>query len=145
LPLFFIGVFNSLPVRLRAPLTEKPRLVWGSTPLINNSHWSRAISAVGYVPETFTVNYYSTINQRADWDRLLDEQWSWCPRIIRLILVFLVFASIRYDFFSAGGYFIGVHSANRAAPIVSVKGDSKSRPFRAKAQTALGRFAAPAD
>ena len=38
-----------------------------------------------------------------------------------------------------------VPAANRDAPVVSVKGDSKFRSFRAKAQTALRRFAALAN
>lgn len=104
----FVGVLVWLFGRWGSPATKKPRLVWGSTPLINNSHWSRAMSAVGYSSETFTANYYSTINNRNDWDRLLDEQWNWCPRVIKPILAFL-WSLNRYDvfFLSADGYFIG--------------------------------------
>jgi hypothetical protein len=66
----------------------------------------------GYPSETFTVDYYSTINNRTDWDRLLDEQWHWCPRVIKPILAFL-WSLNRYDvfFLSADGFFIGLHPA----------------------------------
>jgi len=102
------GVLVGLSARWRSTTTKKPRLVWGSTPLINNSHWSRAMRDAGYPSETFTVDYYSTINNRTDWDRLLDEQWLWCPRVIKPILAFL-WSLNRYDvfFLSADGYFIG--------------------------------------
>lgn len=106
------GVLVGLSARWRSTTTKKPRLVWGSTPLINNSHWSRAMRDAGYLSETFTVDYYSTINNRTDWDRLLDEQWHWCPRVIKPILAFL-WSLNRYDvfFLSADGFFIGLHPA----------------------------------
>jgi glycosyltransferase involved in cell wall biosynthesis len=126
LPIYaVIGVFVSLTARLRSTLSEKPRLVWGSTPLINNSHWSRAMSAVGYPSETFTVNYYSTINRRSDWDRLLHEQWRWCPSVIKPSFAFL-WSLHRYDvfFLSADGFFIGHYPAiwRLQAPLLKLAG-----------------------
>lgn len=111
LPAFtFFGVLVGLSVRWKSKTTKKPRLVWGSTPLINNSHWSRAMRDAGYPSETFTVDYYSTINKRTDWDRLLNEEWNWCPRVIKPILAFL-WSLNQYDvfFLSADGYFIGTY------------------------------------
>lgn len=99
-----IGVF----VRWRSAPPAKPRLVWGSTPLINNRHWSRAMRAAGYPSETFTTSYYATINQRADWDRILPEEWAWCPGFCKPLLAFL-HSLFAYDIFfiSADGFFIG--------------------------------------
>ncbi len=104
---FFAGVLVGAYVRLR-PASGKPRLVWGSTPLINNRYWSRAMRAAGYPSETFTYNFYATINQRADWDRVLDEEWSLCPSMFKPMLAFLQ-SLIDYDVFfvSADGFFIG--------------------------------------
>jgi glycosyltransferase involved in cell wall biosynthesis len=108
-PLFAVaGLVVGVLARWVKKTTKTPRLVWGSTPLINNSHWSRAMSSVGYSSETFTLNYYASINNRTDWDRLLGEQWRWCPSIIKPLLAFL-WSLNQYDvfFLSADGYFIG--------------------------------------
>jgi hypothetical protein len=126
LPLFtVIGMFVGLSARLRSTPSEKPRLVWGSTPLINNSHWSRAMSAVDYPSETFTVNYFSTINRPSDWDRLLHEQWRWCPSVLKPLFAFL-WSLHQYDvfFLSADGFFIGHYPAiwRLQAPLLRLAG-----------------------
>lgn len=108
-PVFALaGVLIGMYVRYRPADFEKPRLVWGSTPLINNRHWSRAMRAAGYSSETFTYDYYATINQRADWDRILAEEWTWCPGFFKPWLAFLQ-SLLTYDIFfiSADGFFIG--------------------------------------
>jgi hypothetical protein len=83
-------------------------LVWGSAPIINNRYWSSALRSAGYESETFTASYYTTINRRTDWDRLLTEEWKWCPIILKPMLAFLWSLS-KYDvfFLSADGFFIG--------------------------------------
>lgn len=104
---FFFGIFVAISARWFVS-SNKPRLVWGSTPLINNRHWSRAMRAAGHSSETFVTTYYATINQRADWDRLLSEEWTWCPSICKPLLAFL-HSLFQYDIFfiSADGFFIG--------------------------------------
>ena len=59
--------------------SKGPRLVWGSTPIINNSYWSKAMRKAGFASETFTVDFYSKINRRSDWDKILNEQYRWTP------------------------------------------------------------------
>lgn len=108
-PVFALaGALIGMHVRRRPMPQGKPRLVWGSTPLINNRHWSRAMRAAGYSTETFTTHYYATINQRTDWDRVLDEEWLWCPSMFKPMLAFL-WSLLHYDVFfvSADGFFIG--------------------------------------
>ncbi len=85
-----------------------PRVVWGSTPLINNSYWSRSLRAEGFLSETFTLDFYSGINQRADWDKVLSEEFLWAPNIIKPYIAFLE-SLFRYDIFviSFNGFFLG--------------------------------------
>lgn len=108
-PLFLVaGLVVAALVRGCGRKSGKPRLVWGSTPLINNRHWSRSMRAAGYPSETFVYSFYASINQRADWDRVLNEEWTWCPSFLKPLLAFLdsLFA---YDIFfmSSDGFFIG--------------------------------------
>ena len=108
-PIFFVvGVLFAIVAQLKNLKNYKARLVWGSTPLINNRHWSKAMSIAGFESETFTYPFYGSINQRSDWGRLLDESWSWCPTLVRPFFAFLE-ALIKYDvfFISADGFFIG--------------------------------------
>lgn len=86
----------------------KPRLVWGPTPIINNSDWSRAMKQAGYDSQTFTTQFYSAINARENWDRLLDEEYGALPYPAKLCLAFLESLK-RYDvfFIPFHGYFLG--------------------------------------
>lgn len=105
LPILFI--FSAI-ARLKQPGRNKPRLVWGSTAIMNNSYWSRAMVAAGFKSETYTDNFFSTINKRQDWDRILNEEFPhvWWP--IKPYFAFLV-SLFRYDvfFLSFNGFFIG--------------------------------------
>lgn len=124
-PVFcFVGILLAISARWLVA-SKKPRLVWGSTPLINNRHWSRAMRAAGYSSETFATTYYATINQRADWDRLLSEEWIWCPGVCKPLLAFLN-SLFKYDvfFISADGFFIGTLPAvwRLQAPLLKLAG-----------------------
>jgi glycosyltransferase involved in cell wall biosynthesis len=88
--------------------TGRPRLFWGSVPIINNSYWARAMRDAGYPSETFTTDFYTSINARGDWDRLLSEEYAAWPQAIRPFLGFLR-VLLAYDilFISCQGVFIG--------------------------------------
>lgn len=108
-PFFLLaGLMVAGIARRRRCTDTKPRLVWGSTPLINNRHWSRSMRAAGYPSQTYTHSFYASISQRADWDRVLEEEWSWCPGFFKPILAFL-HSLLAYDIFfmSADGFFVG--------------------------------------
>lgn len=91
-----------------------PRLVWGSTPIISHSYWSRAMRTAGYSSETFTTDFYHVINRRSDWDRLLHEHYRLLPARLRKYAAF-IHALFRYDFFMMpfSGFFIGATPAWR--------------------------------
>lgn len=62
----------------------------------------------GYSSETFTTNYFSTINKRDDWDRILGEEYKMAPSFLKAFLAFSE-SLFRYDVFfvSANGFFLG--------------------------------------
>lgn len=62
----------------------------------------------GYESETFVTDYYSVINKREDWDRVLSEEYSRWPLRIRPYLGFLyVLRHFDVLFISCQGVFIG--------------------------------------
>ena len=102
----FIAYFSALLAR-RHVSPEKPRLVWGSDPIINNSYWSKGMKSAGYMSETFTTDYFS-INKRDDWDLILSEKYDWTLPQLKPLVAF-VDSLFRYDVFiiSFKGFFIG--------------------------------------
>jgi hypothetical protein len=62
----------------------------------------------GYFSETFTTDYYSTINSRDDWDRIVSEEYNWAPSRVKPLVAFID-SLFRYDVFviSFDGFFIG--------------------------------------
>lgn len=97
----FIRMFYSRSNKL-------PRLVWGSTPIINNSYWSRAMRNAGFISETASISFFKTINKRGDWDRIISEEYKLFPTILKPYLAF-VHSLFIYDiyFISFDGFFIG--------------------------------------
>jgi hypothetical protein len=94
--------------RMRRAPEGLPRLFWGSVPIINNSYWARAMRNAGYASETFTTDFYSSINARGDWDRILSEEYGAWPNAIQPFIGFLQ-VLVTYDvlFISCQGVFIG--------------------------------------
>jgi len=43
-------------------------LIWGPIPIINNKYWSEAMRRAGWDSRTLMSTYYSSINQRSDYD-----------------------------------------------------------------------------
>lgn len=105
---FAFLLFVAMRARLQSRRDAGLRLVWGSDPIINNRYWSKAMRELGYNSETFTVSYYDVIGKRADWDRLLSEEFSRFPNPVKLVLGFAS-ALLRYDVFFIGfnGFLIG--------------------------------------
>ncbi len=97
---FFVRFFNKR--------NDKKRLVWGSTPIINNKYYSNSMREIGYVSETYTIDYYNNINKRQDWDRIVYEEFPFIPRYFKPFLAFL-FSLFKYDvfFISFDGFFLG--------------------------------------
>ena len=94
----YINVFNN---------NHRKRIVWGSTPLINNYYWSEAMKQDGYKSETYVSNIYSKINKSSDFDKILEYQYSFLPSHIKPYFAFLV-SLFKYDIFftSFDGFFL---------------------------------------
>jgi hypothetical protein len=107
-PFFLLVAFAVAFVARFVSHAGSPRLVWGSTPIINYAYWSKAMRAAGYYSETYTTSFYERINQRSDWDRILFEEYPRIPNRIKPLVAF-VSSLIKYDvfFISFDGYFIG--------------------------------------
>ena len=101
-------IVSSIIARFKCVSNDKVRLVWGSTPIINNSYWSRAMVDAGFYSETYTNNFFSAINNRDNWDHILSEDFPYVWWPIKPYLAFLV-SLFRYDvfFLSFDGFFIG--------------------------------------
>lgn len=106
-PLFLVAAGMAVLIVRRRKIAGRPRLVWGSTPLINNSYWSRALREDGYPSETFVTHVYAAY-KREEFDRLLIEHYPWAPAGLRPYIAF-VHSLFLYDIFfvSFDGYFIG--------------------------------------
>ena len=79
-PVTFLFLVIALPYAIFSRFTSfriksGPKLVWGSTPIINYSYWSKAMVKAGFKSETFTKEYFTTINKRDDWDRIVSEEF----------------------------------------------------------------------
>jgi hypothetical protein len=110
--------------RMKGVSPALPRLFWGSVPIINNSYWARAMRKAGYPSETYTTDFYSSINARGDWDRLLSEDYAAWPQAVRPFLGFLR-VLLDYDilFISCQGVFIGTSPLWRLqAPLLRLAG-----------------------
>lgn len=91
----------------------KPRLVWGSVPLINNKYWSQALKNGDYISMTIMDTYYS-IFKKEDFDLYYEDI---VPRILKMFnipsgisgLIVFLYAIKNFDIFhhSFAGGFLG--------------------------------------
>lgn len=98
-PIFAVaGLFVATLARWARPTNlSSPRLIWGTTPIINFSYWSRAMAAAGFDSMTLVSTPYS-INQREDWDEILSERFRIIPAPIQKHIGF-VWALWKMDIF----------------------------------------------
>jgi hypothetical protein len=98
---------------------KKNRVVFGSTPIISNSYWAKALRKSGYSAETFTDGYYKRINVREDWDRLMQDDFRFFPRPIQMVLAF-AYSLFKYDIFviSFQGFFLGNSPLSRTQSLL---------------------------
>ena len=73
LPFFFIVYAVIICIRKIKTPQDKPRLVWGADPIINNKYWSQSMQQAGYKSITLMHGFYASINSKKDYDRYLNE------------------------------------------------------------------------
>lgn len=89
LPFLAIGLAVATLARWARPTNfSRPRLVWGTSPIINFSHWSRAMASDGFDSVTLVTKPYR-INQREDWDLVIKERFPHSPALVRKHRAFL--------------------------------------------------------
>lgn len=105
---FLIGLIFSFTLRFLSRFNyPSVRIVWGSTPLINNAYWSMAMKDLGYTSKTYTEDFYVSIHSRSDWDMLLKENYTKLPTFIKPYFAF-IHSLYLFDIFviSCDGYFL---------------------------------------
>lgn len=87
--------------------TVSCKIVFGSTPLLNNKYWSKALKKVGYYSETFVSHYFDSISHQSDWDHLLATKYKFLPYRIKPLIAFAL-SIFKYDVFvlSYRGFFL---------------------------------------
>lgn len=106
-PLVLIAAVEGVHTRLRRRRGDRPRLLWGPTPVIAIRDWSAAVRDRGYPSQTFAANVYD-INRRDDFDVHRDRFLRGVPRADALRDFFAFAWALRHaDVFMAyfnGGY-----------------------------------------
>ena len=104
MPILFISAFTS---RIFSARKEKPRLVWGEAPIINNVYWSNCMKEVGFKTETFTDSFCYRINERNEYDRVIQDEFRFIPLYLKYYFGFLD-SLFKYDiyFISFNGFFL---------------------------------------
>lgn len=73
------------------------KLIWGTTPILNNKYFSEAMTKSGWISETLMATFYSSINKEADYDIYFEDlipYWVTSPTVKSFIAPFLAFLYI---------------------------------------------------
>ncbi len=73
-------IFYSLLRNIFNYQKRQKKVIFGTTPIINNKYWSNALKGVGIPSETFMSGFYS-INKKEDFDKYFDDV---LPKILRI-------------------------------------------------------------
>ena len=73
---------------------KRQKLIWGPTPIISNTYWSRALREVGWDSITLMSQYYS-INKKTDFDLYYEDVVpGWVPKLFRRRAIVVCFVMI---------------------------------------------------
>lgn len=102
--ILFISAFTA---RIFGGRKGKPRLVWGEAPIINNVYWSNCMKEIGFKTETFTDSFCYRINERNEYDRVIQDEFRFIPLYLKYYFGFLD-SLFKYDiyFISFNGFFL---------------------------------------
>jgi len=64
---FALWVYGRIYVQERE-LEKKPRLFWGTVPILNFKYWNEAMKLKGYDSVTLMTGFYNSINKKEDFD-----------------------------------------------------------------------------
>lgn len=93
----------------RRLFNKKPRLVWGSTPIVNLKYWSQAMRGYGYKSSTVVDGVYPA-HSADDFDITIDD-FPFSGGLLSFLRPYIVFAwaLVKFDVFSVFffGFFLG--------------------------------------
>ncbi|MBT3667847.1 MAG: aminotransferase [Opitutae bacterium] len=99
--------FGAIIARFFVRKNKTPSLVWGEAPIINNVYWSNCMKEAGFNSETFTDSYCYLINQRNEYDRVIQDEYLFIPLFLKYYFAFID-SLFKYNiyFISFNGYFL---------------------------------------
>jgi glycosyltransferase involved in cell wall biosynthesis len=77
--LIFYSILKKLLLKYFLKNTNR-KIIFGTTPILNNKYWAEALREIGYETETLMETYYSAINKKEDFDKYFDDV---IPKIFR--------------------------------------------------------------
>ena len=95
---------------------DKPRLFWGTVPIINNKYFSKAMKDFGYESSTVMSGFFDSINDKSDFDIYTDliiKKKTLLPQFIKHLFkdfILLDYALTYYDVFHVS--YIGLFLQN---------------------------------
>lgn len=69
--IFSLFIYSLFRIILKHKKTTK--IIFGTTPILNNKYWSNALKEIGMDSETFMKTYYSSINKKDDYDKYFED------------------------------------------------------------------------
>ena len=55
-----------ISILLKIKKQKKEKIIFGTTPILNNKYWSNALKEIGINSETFMRTYFDNINKKDD-------------------------------------------------------------------------------
>jgi hypothetical protein len=111
--------------RLRRASGQRPRIVWGSTPIINIKYWSAAVREAGYPSRTVVTHVYPS-NDRSDYDLVRSDWLAGTPRLapIRdyLLFAYVLWSTDIVSAFFDGGFLKDTPLARLEVPLLHLAG-----------------------
>jgi len=69
----FLLILISLFFKCFKSLRKKNKIIFGTTPILNNKYWANALKKGGFKAETLMQIYYANINKKEDFDKYFDD------------------------------------------------------------------------
>ncbi len=69
--IFSLLIYSLFRIILKHKKTTK--IIFGTTPILNNKYWSNALKEIGVDSETLMQTYFSSINKKDDYDKYFED------------------------------------------------------------------------
>ena len=97
---FFVLIETSLFFEIKKSNVKKPRIIFGTTPLLNYKYWKESVVCEGFKATTLMSSYFHLINKKDDFDSYLGEyRLSFTIRVIQKITFFFLKTNVFRDLY----------------------------------------------